>query len=411
MHAREWLEEFNEKDKVRRSGGDSDFEGGESLPQMEYFTHNDLSVPICTEFDRLFPGIAHFDIVDVSHEGRIIWVIKISGGSGRTHGVLFLGGLHARELINPDALVSLGFDLCYAYKYRKGIKYGGKSYSSSIIQDIISRLDIYIMPLVNPDGREHVFDHWDLWRMNRNPNGRLTCPSNPGCPELDGKGVDINRNFDFLWKSGIHTTPDPCECRQIYKGNSPFSEPESRSVQRLLDQNPHIDSMVDVHSYVQRVLYPWQIDENQVTDINMNFHNPAYDGRRGFRGDSYKEYIPQNELNRYQFVAGKVADSINAVRDGEYRAIQGPTFPLYPASATSMDYAISRSIVNEKNTRIFALAFETAKSFNPLDPENGEPKDDKWQITKEICAGLIEFMYQTGSEKPKPSSDSIYSSE
>jgi hypothetical protein len=72
------------------------------------------------------------------------------------------------------------------------------------------------------------------------------CPPNPGCPELDGKELTLTAISIFFWTSGIHTTPDPCECRQIYKGNSAFSEPESRSVQRLLDQNPHIDSMVDV---------------------------------------------------------------------------------------------------------------------------------------------------------------------
>lgn len=398
MHASEWLKGFEEKDKPRRSGGESNFEGGESLPQWEYFTYDDLSGPICNKLDSLFPGIVEFHIVDVSHEGRIIWVIKISGGSGRTHGVLFLGGLHARELINPDALVSLAFDLCYAYKHKKGIKYGGKSYSSSIIQNIFSRLDIYIMPLVNPDGREYALNYWKLWRMNRNPNGGRTCPQPSN---LDGKGVDVNRNFDFLWNSGIKTTSDPCLCDQMYKGEKPFSEPESRSVQRLLDQNRHIDSMVDVHSHAERVLYPWQIDEDQVTDINMNFHNPAYDGKRGYLTDSYKEYIPENELYRYRVVAGKVVDSINAVRGGVYRAQQGPYYPVYPASATSSDYATSRGIINPDQTKIFALDFETAKAFDPMNPEDPDvDPDDKWQITKEICAGLIEFMYQTSSEKP-----------
>jgi Zinc carboxypeptidase len=395
MHASEWLKEFDEKDKLRRSGDASYIEGGESLPQLEYFRYDDLSGPICNKFDSLFPNIAGFTIEGVSHE-RIIWLIKLSDGS-RTRGVLFLGGLHARELINPDALVSLAFDLCYAYTERKGISYGGKSYSFDIIKRIFDTFEIFIMPLVNPDGREHVFNFYDLWRMNRNPNGGRTCPTppTPDCP-VDGKGVDINRNFDFLWKSGINTTSDPCLCDQRYKGEMPFSEPESSSVRTLLDRNAHIDSMVDVHSYAERVLYPWQIDEDQVTDSNMNFQNPFYDGKRGYMTDSYQEYIRGNELVRYRFVAEKVRDAINDVRGNRYQAQQGPYFPIYPASGTSTDYAISRNFVSQKKTKIFAMAFETAMAFNPLDPYSPmEEKDDKWKITKEICAGLIEFMYQT----------------
>jgi hypothetical protein len=400
MHASEWLKEFDHRDQLR-SGGASNFEGGESLPQWEYFTYNDLSGPICNKFDSLFPGIAHFSIVDVSHEGRIIWVIKISGGSGRARGVLFLGGLHARELINPDALVSLGFDLCYAYKDRKGIKYGGKSFSFDIIERIFEKFEIFIMPLVNPDGREHVFNYYSMWRMNRNPNGGRTCPPNVNCPLVDGKGVDVNRNFDFLWSSGIKTTTDPCLCDQMYKGEAPFSEPESRAVRQLLDKYPQIDSMVDVHSHAERVMYPWQIDEDQVTDSNMNFHNPAYEGKRGFLTDFYKEYILENELVRYRVVAGKVVDSINSVRGGVYRAQQGPYSPLYPASATSTDYAYSRNFVDSKKTKIFAIAMETAKAFNPLDPKPENPDlepDDKWQISKEISAGLIEFLFQRANQ-------------
>ena len=119
-------------------------------------------------------------------------------------------------------------------------------------------------------------------------------------PIIDGKGVDCNRNFDFLWNSGIMTSPNPCGCSQIYKGTSSFSEPETRQIQQLLDNNAlGIDSVVDVHSYREAVLHPWQIDENQTTNTTMNFRNPAYDGQRGTIGDTYKEYIPQNDLNRY----------------------------------------------------------------------------------------------------------------
>jgi hypothetical protein len=56
MHAREWLENSTRKIRLEDQG-DSDFEGGESLPQMEYFTHNDLGVPIVPSLIDFFQGL------------------------------------------------------------------------------------------------------------------------------------------------------------------------------------------------------------------------------------------------------------------------------------------------------------------------------------------------------------------
>lgn len=403
----EWLKEQAEKEKAEKEKAEKHkakkgkfkttaqrahtVNGGEGLPMRQYLDYNGFW-QVLNRLHNFFPQITSLFGLEGTHEGRGVPVLKIFGQTGTNrHGVLLVGGLHARELVNPDILVSLAWDLLYTYRVTDDLRYGGKLFSNRTIKNILNHLDIFIMPLANPDGRVHAMNNADMWRMNRNPNGGHTC-SNPTCSIVDGKGVDCNRNFDFLWNSGIMTSADPCGCSQIYKGNSPFSEPETRNVRTLLDQSPNIDSMADVHSYAERVLYPWQIDENQVTDSTLNFRNPAFDGMRGRIGDLYKEYIPQNDLNPYVIIAGKVRDAINTVRGGQYRAEQGVT--IYPASATSMDYAYSRNFVDPSKKKVFALAFETGKSFNPVDPENGQPvpPDGKWGITKEVSAGLIEFV-------------------
>jgi hypothetical protein len=191
------------------------------------------------------------------------------------------------------------------------------------------------------------------------------------------------------------TSPDPCGCSQIYKGPYSLSEAESFQIHQVLENNNlGIDSLVDVHSYREAVLYPWQIDENQTTDINMNFRNPAYDGQRGIIGDTYKEYIPQNDLDRYALVAGKMRDAIRSVRGRQYAAGPGAT-TIYPASATTMDYAYSRHFGTSRR-KVFAMALETGRMFNPVNPENGVQvgQDEKWQITKEISAALVQFLIQ-----------------
>ena len=107
-----------------------------------------------------------------------------------------MGGVHAREILNPDLLVKLALNLCEAYTSNIGLKFGEKSYSADDIKQIVENLELFLFPLVNPDGRSFVQapngDVW--WRKNKNPN--------PGLPH---RGVDLNRNYDFLWDSGIGT--------------------------------------------------------------------------------------------------------------------------------------------------------------------------------------------------------------
>lgn len=308
-----------------------------------------------------------------SVEGRTIRSIKIGKRSdGEKRGVLFTGGVHAREIVNPDLLVSFAFKLCYAYETNTGLVFGGKSYDSSAVQLIVNTLDVFILPLVNPDGREFVQsptgDH--MWRKNRSLNFGLPC-----------RGVDINRNSDFLWDSGIGSSTNSCS--GIFKGPNAFSEPETRNVQHILDTYPTIACMVDVHSYSELILYPWGDDDSQTTDPTMNFMNPFYDGVRGTSGNNlYKEYIPQADLDDFVSRGNRVRDAIAAVRGRLYTTKQG--IGLYPTSGTLEDYPYSRHFVDTGKRKISSITIETGTEFQP-EPSEGS------QIIAEVSAGLVEF--------------------
>jgi murein tripeptide amidase MpaA len=389
------------KDKKARQAfaGTYAYWGGESIPARMYLDYNSVKQALLMLQGQYPNYCSGAGSALKTHEGRDVPVLFIHGGEINVYKpqVLLIGGLHAREFVNPDILVNFAMDLLFMYQhyFNYDLIYGNTVFTGETIRRIIKSLKIYIMPLANPDGRVYAMNSMDLWRMNRNPNGGRTC-SGSTCPDgvkLDGKGVDCNRNFDFLWNSGIHTTTNPCDCNQLYKGTSPFSEPETQAIRWTLDTFANLRYLVDLHSYRQAVLHPWQIDENQVTDINMNFKNPAYDGQRGHLYDTYKEYIPQDDLNQFATVAERVKNVINSVRGSQYTAGNGaPT--IYPASATSMDYAYSRHIVDPANWKIMPLAIETGRMFNPVNPENGVqvPPDEKWLITKEISAGLVEYL-------------------
>src|SRR6266536_1379086 len=98
-----------------------------------------------------------------------------------------------RHLREADLCVSFAADLVEAAATGTGLAYGGKSFTSAELKDITTSLDVYVFPCVNPDGRRYsmVNPPSTEWRKNRNP------ASSGGDPK--GIGVDINRNYDFLW--------------------------------------------------------------------------------------------------------------------------------------------------------------------------------------------------------------------
>lgn len=320
-----------------------------------------------------YPSITQLYVMpEHSIEGRTIRALKIASGSGTDRrGVLFIGGVHARELINPDTIASFGLKMCQAYTAHTGLTFGAKSYTAEVIKVLVEAMDIYLLPLVNPDGRVYVQspsgDAW--WRKNRNPNPGKPC-----------KGVDINRNYDFLWSSGIGTSADSCS--DVFKGSAAFSEPETRNVRYMLDHFTNICCFMDIHSYSQLVLYPWGDDDNQTTDPTMNFQNPVWNGLRGMAGNPYKEYIPSADLNKYVSTGTRIRDGIAAVRGRVYTLEQ--SIGLYPTTGTSDDYVYTRHFVDASKRKVQGFTVETALEFQP-------PYSEALNVMAETSAGMMEF--------------------
>jgi carboxypeptidase T len=311
---------------------------------------------------------------EASIEGRRIRAVKIGDRTRSARpGILVIAGAHAREVVNPDMLLMLGLQLCKAVTDKAGLTFGGKNYGADQLRTLIERTDLYFVPLVNPDGRAFVQTPTGdpMWRKNRSLN-----------PGLPAKGVDLNRNYDFLWSSGIGTSND--SKTDIYRGSAPFSEPETRNVRTFLDANPSIRMFLDVHSYSELVLYPWGDDNNQTSDPSMNFRNPIFDGLRGSLGDSaYREYIPPQDLDWFVRISARIRDAITLVRGRVYTAEQSPD--LYPTTATSEDYAFTRHFTDPTKTRVRGITVETGQEFQPPFPEAADVMNEGAVAVLEAC--------------------------
>jgi murein tripeptide amidase MpaA len=80
-----------------------------------------------------------------THEGRRSHILRVGlKASTEVDGVLVLGGVHAREWVPPDALVSLAADILEAYSSNLGLGYGGKGFSAQEVRRIMETLNLFV---------------------------------------------------------------------------------------------------------------------------------------------------------------------------------------------------------------------------------------------------------------------------
>jgi hypothetical protein len=267
--------------------------------------------------------------------------------------VLFIGGSHGREWAPPDALVSFVRKLLTSRRTHVDIVYpefksGGVKYSilpnytipSEQVRDIFDRFELFVLPVVNPDGRDFSLsgttDKDILWRKNRRDlrDGEI---DNPSCV-----GVDINRNFPIAWDhvkfyrpaaaDFVYVSTDRCN-PNIYKGPFEGSEIETLNVMTLAQTYP-LQAFVDVHAFGRNIMYPWGFEKNQTEHEEQNFHNPAFDhqvgfpdtGRDGLIGDTYGEYMGSEMADRLPPLAKAMRDEIRESAGGSPIAQRRSTY-------------------------------------------------------------------------------------
>ncbi|MCX5042137.1 M14 family zinc carboxypeptidase [Aldersonia sp. NBC_00410] len=331
-------------------------------------------------------GIPTFTLPNGTAEGRPSTGGQIGDVDPDLYHVYFTAGVHARERGGPDALIYFIADLLHANKFGTGITFGARSYSNADVHKALNT-GIVFFPLVNPDGVA-----WDqrtdtLWRKNRNPASAI-----PGSAK--SIGVDINRNYDFLWDYRTHFDPsitgnsalasdDPSA--ETFHGTAPFSEPETRNVGWVFDRFPRLNWYMDIHSAVGDILYNWGDDDDQVGDEGMRFFDPRWDGARGvLTTNDYREWLPEADLGRIKNVARRTAAAMAAVGGRPFRPI--PAADLYATSGASDDYAYSRSWINPDHSKAhgFTMEFGYPTNFYPTLTEYHQNLAD-------VGAGLMEF--------------------
>src|SRR6267142_3851827 len=330
----------------------------------------------------------YFERIPLPHltwEKRRVHACRIAKGNGRGRpAVCFIGGVHGREWGGPDILLYFAMRLLRAYRDKQGFQLGKRRVSAAQVRRLIETMDIVLLPQVNPDGRHFSMDRHAFWRKNRRPA--------PRGQTFRSIGVDLNRNFPFLWRFDRHFAPKTVESThkpgdyETYVGPRPASEPETRNVIWLLDRFPNIRYFVDLHSYGETILHSWGSDDHQSQNREMNFRNKAYDGKRGLiLDDVYREYMPVADRKDAVQMGQHMAAAIRLVRGRKYQV--KPSVGLYPTAGSSDDYAYSRHWINPSKGKIIAYTIEWGRSHasTPFHP----PYPEMRRVMREISAGLL----------------------
>ncbi|XP_017860609.1 PREDICTED: carboxypeptidase B [Drosophila arizonae] len=185
-----------------------------------------------------YPLYCRYESLGRSSEGRHIAALSISLNQRvRPRRVAYIqAATHGREWITTQTVLYLAYELLTNLR---------------AFQRVLNDVEVFLVPLVNPDGYEYTHTTDRFWRKNRHRYAGLSCT-----------GVDINRNFGNHWN---YQGASQNHCSEVYSGTSPNSEPETAAVVRYLEFNRHrVKLSLDVHSFGKFIFYPYGYARNTV---------------------------------------------------------------------------------------------------------------------------------------------------
>jgi carboxypeptidase T len=247
-----------------------------------------------------YPEITRKFSIGKSYRGREIWAIKISDNVQLDEDepeILSVSLTHAREHITTEMNIYLIRQLTESY---------GKN---SRISALVDGREIYIIPVLNPDGQL-----WDIqsgtfrkWRKNRQHI--------PGSSSI---GIDLNRNFGFKWGCCGGSSGKPASIK--YRGPEPWYATETRLLRdfingRVVGGRQQIRAIFNWHSYGQLIMWPYGYTKEDVPNT--------------MSADDHKALV----------AIGKEMARLNG-----YRAQQGSDLYIYDGDFMAWAYGVHRII-------------------------------------------------------------------
>ena len=310
----------------------------------------------------------------VSREPETVKALRIGKTrDGSKPGVLGYAQEHAREWVTPLVVMETAERLLRNYAHDGDTK------------RLVNNLDIFLIPMVNPDGANYSF--YDFNSQRRNMTNYCGPTQNNDFAARNAWGVDLNRNHSVgsIWDGFIGAS---MSCTSdTYAGPNPNSEPEAKNIVWLADQFENINFGMNIHSHGGYFMWsPGAYDANRVTLPRPTAGEEAF-----YWGAS--EHI----LKRIQEHRGTV---IQPTRTGPIPDV------LYSAAGNSADYLWYEKGIYTWNFEVGAPLWNTATNrwvsvgFQPAFEEGHE---EAMEFANGLI-GLFEVAYQHSKDKQPPTS-------
>lgn len=299
-----------------------------------YADHYPSSAQIEKKLDgyvKKYPGLVHKQVIGQTAQGRDLVAVRIgTGAEGSKPGVLVVGGQHAREWAGNGAVTTSIESLLEGY---------GKDREMT---EKVDGLEMWFVPMANPDGYEYSRNADPDWRKNRSQH-----------PGVEGIGTDLNRNYraSFRFHNDVPKRGDDDAgasdnpAQLTFRGPHALSEKETQALTDFMDTRPNLKGVLDVHGFGRMILFPGVEDPD--------------------RDAKYRA----------------VADKINDALDIEYTPLSIPE--LYPTTGDMSGYA--------EKLGILSMGLEIGTSF--------QPSPDKIEdITTRGSKAVIAFIDQVADD-------------
>lgn len=271
---------------------------------LDYKTYDQVNARI-DELVAQYPTLASRINVGTSLQGRSIFGIKVTSPNGSNKSAaLFNGAQHAREWVAVMVPMYLADRLLREYDI------------DPYVQDLMKRIEFYIVPISNPDGYVYSWTNDRYWRKNRRSS----------------YGVDLNRNWGYNW-GGEGSSGQTWD--ETYRGTAAFSEPETAAFRDFILGHPKITTHIDIHSYSQLVLQPWNCCSQRPPDHS-----------------------------EFEQLGSEMVTLIKQVHNKTYYHGQG-YFTIYPASGVAHDWTYA-----ETGATAFGIELRDTGSYGFVLPAN-----------------------------------------
>lgn len=281
-----------ESQTMASEGGDGEEEDFHTYFQ-DYFTYDSMMDALDMIENEHSDIVKIYDLTDRikgndkgipghTWQGRSVWAVKVSDGvdeevdyysDPEEADVLIVGAHHGNEWPSFEVCMYLLFYLTEYYGEPLTDNDGDGKVNEDpmdmvdndddglIDEDenegritwLVDNREIWIVPMLNPDGVD----------MDQRQNGREEVPGGPGGSSLPTNGVDINRNYPYMWDS----EPDPNTGMTMDTGDRYSSTYRGPNDNHDDDDDAVVEYEFDIHDKIFKETWR-QIDEDPMDDID-----------------------------------------------------------------------------------------------------------------------------------------------